>query len=199
MALSRKLLKGMGLTDEQVDSIIDAHTETVDALKEERDAYKEVAKKYTDVQEQLDNLKAETDGGKNPYKVKYEAIKEELAQYKADVAAKESRANKETALRAMLKKIGVAEKRIDAVVRVSDVDALKLDKDGNLEDAKELEKTYKTEWEDFIPVVSDVKHTPETPLQNIGGQKMTKEQILQIKDIGERQRAIADNHELFGI
>ena len=33
MALTRKLLKGMGLTDEQVDTIIEAHVETVDSLK----------------------------------------------------------------------------------------------------------------------------------------------------------------------
>ena len=33
MALTRKLLKGMGLTDEQVDTIIEAHTDTVDGLK----------------------------------------------------------------------------------------------------------------------------------------------------------------------
>lgn len=32
MALTRKLLKGMGLTDEQVDTIIEAHTDTVDGL-----------------------------------------------------------------------------------------------------------------------------------------------------------------------
>ena len=34
MALSRKSLKAMGLTDEQVDSIIEMHTETVDGLKD---------------------------------------------------------------------------------------------------------------------------------------------------------------------
>ena len=33
MALTRKLLEGMGLTDEQVDTIIEAHTDTVDGLK----------------------------------------------------------------------------------------------------------------------------------------------------------------------
>lgn len=33
MALTRKLLKGMGLTEEQMDTIIEAHTDTVDGLK----------------------------------------------------------------------------------------------------------------------------------------------------------------------
>ena len=40
MALTRKLLKGMGLTDEQVDTIIEAHTDTVDGLKAEVAKYK---------------------------------------------------------------------------------------------------------------------------------------------------------------
>ena len=33
MALTRKALKAMGLTDEQVDSIIEMHTDTVDGWK----------------------------------------------------------------------------------------------------------------------------------------------------------------------
>lgn len=40
MALTRKSLKAMGLTDEQVDGVIEAHTETVEALKNQRDTYK---------------------------------------------------------------------------------------------------------------------------------------------------------------
>ena len=43
MALTRKMLKAMGIEDEKIDQIIEAHTETVDALKVERDQYKEDA------------------------------------------------------------------------------------------------------------------------------------------------------------
>lgn len=50
MALTRRMLKAMGISDEQVDEIIAAHTETVDALKEQRDAYKADAEKLADVQ-----------------------------------------------------------------------------------------------------------------------------------------------------
>ena len=34
MALTRKFLKAMGIEDDKIDQIIDAHTETVTALKE---------------------------------------------------------------------------------------------------------------------------------------------------------------------
>ena len=33
MALTRKMLRSMGLAEEQVEAIIDAHVEAVDALK----------------------------------------------------------------------------------------------------------------------------------------------------------------------
>ena len=50
MALTRKALKAMGLTEEQVDSIIEAHTETVDALKSMVNAYKADAEKLPGVE-----------------------------------------------------------------------------------------------------------------------------------------------------
>ena len=36
MAFTRKFLKALGLTEEQVDSVVEAHTETVDGLKSRR-------------------------------------------------------------------------------------------------------------------------------------------------------------------
>ena len=49
MALTRKSLKAMGLTDEQVDSIVEMHTETVDGLKADIAKYKGDAEKLPSV------------------------------------------------------------------------------------------------------------------------------------------------------
>lgn len=43
MALTRKLLKSMGLSDEQVETVIEAHTDTVDGLKNELSGLKDKA------------------------------------------------------------------------------------------------------------------------------------------------------------
>lgn len=55
MSITRKLLKGMGLTEEQVETIIEAHTETVTALKKEHEtalaAAQEASKDAPDVKE----------------------------------------------------------------------------------------------------------------------------------------------------
>ena len=63
MALTRRFLKGMGLTEEQVDTIIEAHTEVTDGLKEQINQYKADADKLVDVQKELDDLKSAGDGG----------------------------------------------------------------------------------------------------------------------------------------
>lgn len=89
MALTRKLLKGMGLTDEQVDTIIEAHTDTVDGLKADVSKYKADAEKLPSVQKQLDGLKAAGDGG---YKEKYEKEHSAFEAFKTDITAKESKA-----------------------------------------------------------------------------------------------------------
>ena len=53
MALTRKMLKAMGLEDEKIDQIIEAHTETVDGLKESLEKAQAAAKALPGVQKEL--------------------------------------------------------------------------------------------------------------------------------------------------
>ena len=57
MALSRKMLRAMGIEDEKIDQIIEAHTESIDALKEQRDQYKVDAEKLPALQKKLEELR----------------------------------------------------------------------------------------------------------------------------------------------
>lgn len=151
MALTRKALKAMGLSDEQVDSVIEMHTETVDALKESRDTYKTDAEKLPELQAELDKLKAKVgEDGKNPFEVKYNALKEEFDQYKNEITGKETARAKEEAYKELLKSAGISEKRISAILKVTDLKSLKLDAEGKLENVEDLTNTIKTEWADFI-------------------------------------------------
>ena len=199
MALTRKFLSAMGIEADKVDEIINAHIEVVDALKAERDDYKKNADKLGGVQKELDDLKAAAEkNGKDPYKVKYEAIKEEFDNYKKDISAKETKANKTAAYRELLKKAGVSEKRIDAVLKVSDVDGIEIDKDGKIKDEDAKLKAIKDDWADFITTQSATGASTSTPPSGSGKTYKSKEEIYAIKDTGERQKAIAENHELFG-
>lgn len=193
MAMTRKSLKAMGLSDEQIDSIIEMHTETVDGLKEDIAKYKANAEKLDGVQKELDALKAKGDDG---WKDRYEKEHKALEDLKADNAKKASHAAKENAYRELLKAAGVSEKRIDTVLRVSDVDSVELDENGTIKDAKELTKTVKTEWADFIVKESTGGANTPNPNSNGGGAK-TKEDIMKITDRAERRAAIAQNMALF--
>jgi hypothetical protein len=120
-----------------------------------------------------------------------------LGIYLAEQEKAKSHATKAEAFKALLKESGVADKRIDAVLRVSDIDSLEMDGD-SIKDADKVKKAAAEEWADFIETTTTKgADTPKPPANN-GGSKMTKEEIFKIKDATERQQAIADNHELFG-
>ena len=201
MALTRKFLTALGIDEAKVDEIITAHTEVTDALKAERDKFKTDAGKYAAAQAELDSIKAQAakDSGKNPYQVKYEALKEEFDTYKKDTETKATKAKKETAYRKLLKDAGVTEKRLDAVLRVSDFDGIEFDSDGKIKDADKLTESIKKEWADFIPQTSQQGAPAQNPPSTTTGKTMTKDEILKITDTAARQKAIAENHELFGI
>ena len=203
MALTRKFLTALGIESDKVDEIINAHTETVDALKEQRDSYKADAEKLGQITKERDELKkalAEADTGED-YKAELEKVKGEFDSYKKGIEESKTRQSKTDAYKALLKEAGVSEKRINTILKVSDanVNALQLDKDGNVKDADKLTESIRTEWADFITKESTEGADTKKPPKNDGGSTMTKEEIMNIKDAGERQKAIAENHELFGI
>ena len=197
MALTRKWLSALGIEADKVDEIIQNHTEVTDALKSERDQYKADAEKLPGVQAELDAMKKASEAQeKDPWKVKYEAIKEEFDQYKTEIQTKETKAAKETAYRALLAKAGIPDKRLDAVLKVSDVDSITLDKDGNIEDSDNLLKGIKDEWSDFIPTKSVEGAKTPTPPASKGG-VLSREDIYKrdehgrfVMDATQRQEAL---------
>ena len=146
MALTRKLLRSMGIEDEKIEQILDAHTETVDALKGQRDQYKADAEKLPEVQRQLDELRGVGDGG---YEEKYNAEHKAFEDYKAQVAAEKTAAEKTALYRQLLVKNGVDEKLLDSILRVTDMSKMVV-KDGKLEGEEDLSESIKSEWGGFI-------------------------------------------------
>lgn len=137
--------------DGAVDSILNGHIASIDALREERDSYKADAEKLPEVQKEVDSLKKVIEG-KDDFKKKYDDLKKEFDDYKSDQTAKAEQAAKDKAYRAMLKEIGVSEKRLDTIMKVTDLSHVELNKDGNIKGIDELKESTKTEWADFITV-----------------------------------------------
>lgn len=191
MALERKTLRAI-LEDETTDTS-GKLKKILDVLHEETDT----------LQNQLDEknaalAKAEKDrdaanGGK-------QAAEQALTDYKAQQTKKDTHAAKEAKFRELLKTAGVLDKYADRVVRLSgeDIDKLELDDKGEVKDAKKHADSLKADWSDFVGTTTTTGAKVDTPPTNTGS-KMTKEQIINIKDASERQAAIAANPEAFGL
>ena len=198
MAFTRKFLSALGIEADKVDEIISAHTEVTDALKEERDKYKADAESLPAVKQELEELKAQT-AGDNPLKEQLEALQAEYDDFKAKVETEKTTAKKESAFKALLHEIGISDKRIDSVIKVSDINGIELDDNGAIKDGDSLKESLKTEWADFIPTTKTEGAPSANPPTNTGKNTMTKEQIRAIPDATARQKAMLENPSLFGL
>ena len=200
MSLTRKMLKAMGIEEEKIDQIIEAHTDTVDGLKSDLSKYKTDAEKLPDVQKELDELKAKGDDG---WKEKHDRLKEEFDQYKNDVQEKETKAAKEAAYRAVLKDANLSEKGIEKAIKYAEWDKIELGEDGKLKGANDHIKAVREEWAEYVTTTTTTGAKTSTPPANTGGAKMTKAEIYARDEHGryklstaERQKALAENPEL---
>lgn len=196
MALTRKYLKALGIEEEKIEQIIEAHGETVDALKKERDSYKADAEKLPGVQQELDAIKAKGDDG---LQQKYDDLKTEYETYKTGIENEKSYAERERAYKELCKQASVRDAQIEAVARAdrSIIESLKLE-DGNVVDADSVIAEIQKNWDGFVDKQATVYHRADNPPANNGGSALTRDRIMQIKDAKERRAAIAKNLELFG-
>ena len=198
MSLTRKMLKAMGIEEEKIDQIIEAHSETVDSLKADRDTYKEDAEKLKTVQKELDDMKAKGDDG---WKEKHDKLKDEFDKYKGDIEAKETKANKEKAVRAFYESKGITGKNLEIAMRGSraEIDGIELDGD-KIKDNSALDALVKGDFSGLVATTTTKGANTANPPANNGGDKLTKADIYKkdergryIMSASERQKALAEN------
>jgi hypothetical protein len=174
MALTRNMLKGMGLIDEQVGAIIDEHVATVDGLKAERDKFKADAEELPTVKEELRKLKESVESLDNEgWQKKFEQEHNDFEQYKAQVAEDKREAECKELYKSLLAKTGVGESHIDSILRVTDFKNIKINKDGSLDNENKLTDEIKSLYGGFITSQGTQGASVENP--PTGGSNMTKE------------------------
>lgn len=177
MALTRKFLAAMGIEAEKIDEIISAHSETVTALKSEIGDSKDAAEKLKAVEAERDTLKAEVEKLKEgDWEKKYTDIKTEYDSYKTGVEEKAHKAKIAEAYKKLLVNAGISEKRVGAVMKVSDLSKVELNDDGTVKGAEDLTKSVKEEWSDFIVTTEEKGATTPKPPAGDGseGQKPSR-------------------------
>lgn len=182
MSLTRRMLKAMGIEEDTIDQIIEAHTETTDSLKAERDRYKSEAGKVGELTDELEKVRGQLKDAQNSdeydeLKKRYDEQSQELAKlqesskalksdfdgYKAEVEAKESKRAKEEAYKTLLEKAGISSKYVGKVLKVTDLDGVEIQEDGTVKDADKLTEGIRSEWKEFIPTTSTTGTSPATP------------------------------------
>lgn len=201
MALTRKSLKAMGLTDEQVDSIVEMHTETVDGLKDKLKTAEEKANKLDDVQKELDGLKANSG---DDYKAKYEKEHNDFETYKKGVTEKETKAAKEKAVKAYFEGKNITGANLDIAMRGcrDEIGAIELDGD-RIKDTAALDALVNGTFAGLVVTKTVQGAQTANPPANNGGSKLTRADIYAKDEHGrykmstaERQKALAENPEL---
>lgn len=168
MAFTRKYLASLGLENDKIDAIIEAHTEVTDALKADITKYKTEAGKIPDLEKQVEEAKQhKADADK--YKKDYEAEKSAHDKLKSDNAAQAETAKKTAALKKLLKDSGYHEKGLDKIVKYTDLNSLELDENGNFKNAEKITADIEGEWGEYKGKTEKFEHVPDNPPNNGGG------------------------------
>ena len=189
MAFTRATLRnlakesGVELPKEFEDALISEHTTARDAYAEEQ-VKAELAKQPT---EKAGNVKDSEE---------YKTLKKSFDDYKAEVAAKETKAAKEAAYRAILKDANLSEKGIEKAIKYAEWDKVELEADGKLKGASDHIKAVKEEWAEYVTTTTTTGAKTSTPPANNGNSGVTKEdfQKMSYKD---RLQIYNENPDLY--
>ena len=152
MSLSRTDLKLIGLNDDQISSVIAAHSETVSALKQK---YAELETRYNSAKESADQLpaiqKELDDLKKSDFKSKFEAEQSAHNALKESISREKAHTAKEKAVRAYYEGKNIKGNNLTIAMRGTNLDRLQLDDSGNLADTAALDALVDG---DFKPLVT---------------------------------------------
>ena len=188
-ATIRNLAKdsGVEIPKELEDALVSEHLTARDAYAEEQ-VKAELAKQPTEK------------AGKVEDSEEYKNLKKSFDDYKAEVAAKETKAAKEAAYRAILKDANLSEKGIEKAIKYAEWDKIELEADGKLKGASDHIKAAKEEWAEYVTTTTTTGAKTSNPPANSGGAKLTKEDIYKKDERGryvmsasERQKALVEN------
>jgi hypothetical protein len=135
MGLTREKLVTLGLNEEQIEDILSDHMDAVSTIQND-------AKKF---------------------KADYEKERADFEIFRNEQKKKDLKVAKERAFRNIIGAAGIAEKRIDAVLRISNLDDLELDEAGIPQNCEILTEKIREEFPEFIVTSKEMGATVMTP------------------------------------
>lgn len=144
MALTRKLLKALSVSEEAVEEIISAHAETVGELKQQLSEAKEQASKLETVTAERDSWKSKAEDTTAASRIA------ELEQQVASYEAEKTNAQKQAALSALLESAGLDKRGFNRIIAATDLSTIELDESGGVKDATAYAEKLRSDWADLV-------------------------------------------------
>lgn len=172
MTPTRKSLRAIGLSDEQIESVIEMHTETINALKDKLDAAESGKEASDKLKADYDKLKADYDEIKKSaadnakYKEQYESTKAEYDKFKTDTETKAAKVAADAIYTKWLKGKGYSDKVAAKIVKSGEFNP-EIGKDETIKNEDELSEKVDAEWGDFKPQKHIEGARTETPPANV--------------------------------
>ena len=175
--------------EEKEQAIMEGHIGVTDGLKDRIEELQEKADKAEEVQKKLD------EGG--DWEKKYREEHKAFEEYRNSQTARENAAKIKEEYRKLLISEKISEEWAEKIVKLEDFSGMKLDSEGHLADLDAIKARVQKEYGGYVMTTTTKGAKVETPPQT-GGKTMTREEIMAIKDTSARQKAIAENLNLFG-
>lgn len=189
MAITRKQIRDIfpDATDEQISGILTAFHNEADGIRDKLD---ETAEELKTAKTTISTLTTERDNARN-----------DLTKLKEAHAAEAGKASKRAAVLEYFKSKGMTEAAAKIAVRgcAEEIDKVELD-NGKIEDSSALDALISGDFKDLISTTTTsgaaTRHAGNT---STGKKYSSAEEIDKITDTAARQKAIAENLELFGL
>lgn len=164
MALTRKMLREMGVEDEKAEEIIKAHVETVDAFK----------------------------GSILDYQTKYANLEQEFGSFREGISKEKSLKAKKQAVTEMLRELHIPEDCVNPILQVTDFEKIELTENGSLLDESAVRSGIEALWSGFIPKRYLSGAETANPPTNASDRGYSREDIRRMssQEINENYQAI---------
>lgn len=184
MALTRKMLKEMGIADETAEEIIRAHAESIDALK----GYKADSERLSEVSAELDEVKK----SEGDYRLRFEELEKSYEGFKGEVLRENTDRKKREGLAKIIRSCMIPENCVDPIVKVTDLDTLELSEDGGIANEDAVRSGIAQNWSAFIPKVYTMGAQTANPpaVQSERGFSLEEIRRMTPKEINENYSAI---------
>lgn len=165
MALTRAMIRDMGVTEKEViDSIMEAHGETINLIKEKN------TQKEADYKTSLSDLQTNAED----YKAKYESevashektrseLDKKYNDFEIAVNSEKQQQSIKDKLSELLKTNGMNEKAINKALKLYDISSVEMDDKGKIRNEANVLENFKVEWDGFFATEKTDTYSPPTP------------------------------------